>query len=324
MSERVSFSGGSQICIPHSAFRILSCSGLIVLLLSSSAWGQGSAEAVSSPGVLRLGMTASMFTGVNMLDAKAALEVWGDALAKSMVEGQKVEWVVFPDRPSMLHAVRTGQVHLVSMTSLDYLEVRDDALVEPSLVGLQWGGRVGLQYLLLVRRDGDVQNLRELQGKNVVIGTRDEGRMVRMWLDILLLQDGLAESSNYLSAEKVDKAMKALLQVFFGQVDACIVTAEAYLTAVELNPQIVESLKILDRSPDLLSRLMCFPKDCDVGIQRILLDSALKLHMEATGEQILALFHLERCDLFRPSYLENVTALVEEHRRLGNGYADVE
>ena len=271
--------------------------------------------------MLRLGLAANTFTGVNMQDAQAALRVWGKALAKSMAEGQEVEWEVFLDRSSMLHAVQAGQVHMISITSLDYLKIRDDISMEPSLVGLQWGGRVGLPYLLLVRRDGDVQDLRELQDRRVVIGTRDEGRLARMWLDILLLKDGLAESQDYLSAEKVDKAMKALMQVFFGQADACVVNAEAYETTAELNPQIAENLEILDRSPDLLSRLMCFPRDCDVGAQRILLDSALKLHRNAVGEQVLTLFHIERCALFRPSYLDNVTALVEEWHRLRGGGA---
>jgi len=121
MSKRMSYLRSFQIRNPQSAIRNVAISVLTVLLLSSSACGQGSAEAVSSPKVLRLGMAASMFTGVNLQDAKAALTVWGDAMMSSMAEGQEAEWVIFADRPSMLHAVRTGQIHLIAMTSLDYL-----------------------------------------------------------------------------------------------------------------------------------------------------------------------------------------------------------
>ena len=177
---------------------------------------------------------------------------------------------------------------------------------------------MGLQYLLLVRRGGDVRDLEELRGSRVVIGTRDEGRLARMWLDVLLMRNGLPESESYLSTEKVDKALTALSQTFFGQTDACIVTAEAYETMAELNPQMDDSLTVLDRSLNLLAQLMCFPRDCDVGAQRTILDSALKLHRQALGEQVLALFHIERCGLFRPSYLEGVTDLVEEWHRLSN------
>jgi len=291
---------------------------LTVLLLSSAAYGQGSPDTTQSSKVLRLGLVDNLFAGVNQTDAEAALQVWVSSLAKTMTRGYTTERMIFLDRSSMMRAVRDGQVHLVAMTSLDYIEVRDDISIEPSLVGIQMGGQVLLQYTLLVQRDANIRSLEQLKHRKIVVGTQDEGRLAQMWLDVLLLRKGLPESRDYVSIAKVDKALKALLQVFFGHADACIVTDGARKTMAELNPQIIEHLEVLNRSSKLLPSITCFCSDSDVNIQRILLDSALKLHQETEGQQVLTLFHVERCDLFRPSYLENTEALVEEYLDLRN------
>jgi phosphonate transport system substrate-binding protein len=298
---------------------------LLAAILLSSVPSPGASLETGAPKTLRIGLTPEMFSGVNLRDAQVALQVWVKSLSRRMARGYSPEAVVYPDLSAFVQAAKAGSVDLINLASLDYLQIRDVVPLDPVVVGVREEGRPALEYVLLTRRNSAVSGLENLQGKGLTIGTRDNGRIAELWLDVQLLGEGLPESRRFLkNLAFADKPSQAVMPVFFGQIEACIVTAGALKTMVEMNPQLDQVLVELRRSPRLLEGMMCFPHNGDWEKREVLLDSALQLHSDPEGQQVLTLFGLDRAEVFEPSYLDNVEELVKEYDILKERLMDPE
>ena len=261
--------------------------------------------------------TPDMFAGVNIDDAQAAIQVWTRALTQRMSLKYRPEVTVAQDSASLAAAVRAGQVDVVGLSGLAYLEMRDRIGLEPVVVGT-WGEerRATEEYVLLARRDGGLENLEALQGQAVILAAADQGRMAMVWLDVLLWRAGLPESRKFLSIRTVERPSQAVLPVFFGQADACVVTDRAWQTMGELNPQVTRELRQLARSPALLLRVMCLRRESDPALRQEMLNASLQLHKETEGRQILEIFRLNQVVPFQPVFLEGLESLMAEYRTL--------
>jgi ABC-type phosphate/phosphonate transport system substrate-binding protein len=210
-----------------------------------------------------------------------------------------------------------GEVDMIGLTSMNYLKIRDWVFLEPVTVGLRNGGQALEEYLLLVHRDADLSELTELEDKNLLVGLGINHKTALMWLDVLLMQQGLPVAQNmFQTTKKVFKPAQAVFPVFFRQSDACIVTRRAFETMVELNPQIGEQLKPLASSPSFLPDLMCYRQKYDEAAKDLILSSALKLHTKIEGRQMLGLFRVDKIGRFKPSYLDNLIQLIATYDEL--------
>jgi len=289
---------------------------VVSFLLAAGAGGQSHVR-VSPRKTLVVCIAPGLFSEVNIRDAQAAVQTWGNAVSRRMDLGYEVEVVVPNDRPSTIEAIKSGKVELISLTGLDYLAMKDEVDLEPAVVGI-WGEdrKVAEEYVLLVRRDSGLEELSHLQGRRLIIGTADRGETAAMWLDVLLLREGLPAGQDFLRARAAEKASQALLPVFFGQVDACVVPHRALQTMGELNPQVMRELRTLARSPEFLVGFMCFRGGSDAGRREKLMDVVFKIHAEVEGRQLLTIFRSDRVDRFQPVYLESLADLKEEYESL--------
>lgn len=115
----------------------------------------------------------------------------------------------------------------------------------------------------------------------------------------------------------VDQVSQAIIPVFWGQVEACIVTRYGFDTMIELNPQVGQMLQVLIISPKYVNALSCINKVIDEESYREIIEETLReLHTEPEGRQILTLFKAEKFVLFEPSFLEHVENLLKEFKDL--------
>jgi len=289
-----------------------------VILLALTARGQIDEGRIARH-IVRLGTTPDLLSGVNMKDAQIAIQIWTEEVRHKMgVEDYQLELTVFEGLPAAVKAVKARQLDWLGLTGLDFFEIKDEAPLEPALVGI-WNeeGKITEEYVLLTHRGRDMEELVHFRDRDLIVGTRDKGRTAKVWLEVLLMREGLPESQDLLRKyRKVDKPSEALLAVFFEQADACIVTRRAFQTMAELNPQVKRELAVLASSPGFLSQVMCVRKDLDAEEKKIVIDTLLKLHTESEGQQLLTLFRSEKAVRFQASHLQNTAALAAEYEGL--------
>ena len=273
-------------------------------------------------GVLEVAYTRSMFRGVDVSDARAALSVWVKRIIERTGEDAGSATLVLEDAADVARAVRERRVDVISMLTQEYLQVRHQVGLTPLAVTASNEG-VGHQISLLARKDGGIGDLHQLTGRRLVVDTGGQGRVPVLWLDVLLAESGLPFVTHLLgSVTNVPKASQAVLPVFFGQVDACLVRSGSYATMVELNPQLGSELVVLAKSPWLCYAIVCARTEVfETRLKNYLAESLLSLHEDPEGRQLLTLFHVGRLVPFDNKHIRALGDLLGRHRQLTEGTA---
>jgi len=252
---------------------------------------------------------------VDQNDGLAAVTLWGREVGDvAGFVSSSMNAVVYPDFDSLKMAVENGKVDLITLTSLEYLEIKDSLLV-PVLTGKQ-GPEVGVELVLLVQRDARMMSVADLREGLILIPEGQNADLSQRWLDTALLKNGLGEARRFFkSVRRMNKVSQAVLAVFFGQATGCVVGRNALRAMVDLNPQVGKELQVLLQSPRFVETLTCLRKGLDQSVGSKIINAALTLEKYPKGEQILTLFQLDTVVRFEPHFLDTVRTLDEEYRR---------
>jgi ABC-type phosphate/phosphonate transport system substrate-binding protein len=264
------------------------------------------------PQRVTVGYSARSFPDVDLKDATAAFQLWTKKAAAEV--GVAAECRIYNDTASMVDDLRSGRVDLVSMTSTEYLKVESRIHAEPAF-GATRSGKLTENYLLLVRAASRVADLADLEGQRLAATSAQD--LALIYLDTLLLRRRLPMANRFFSELLVkSKTQEALLSVFFGQADACVVAASTFRTMVELNPQVGTHLKVLASSPDLLVGMTVFRADLSTKTKQIFREMTRHLNDDPQFSQFLVLFRVEHLTTMKESDIDSTRRLLDEYRRL--------
>ena len=286
------------------------------LLIIVPVWATAAAEVQGSPPdkeSIRVGYSSSFFLGVDKNDVQVALDMWIRELVElNSIKTEPVA-IIFDDLMKIAEALRQQEVDFVAMPFLDYLKIRQAVDMEPLMMGTK-NGKVGDEYILVIHRSAPWTDVKQLSGKKLLVQEiAGASATSLLWLDTVLLHQGLPESTRFFHPlNLVNKPSQALLPVFFKQADACLVPHWAYDTIVELNPQVGAETKILARSSALPRGALFMRKGTSAQKQR-LIESALNMGSTAKSKQLMTLFNSETLVRFQPNYLEPIEALYKDY-----------
>jgi ABC-type phosphate/phosphonate transport system substrate-binding protein len=257
-----------------------------------------------------------MFPQVNVRDAEVAMELWTSTLAEEMRVPARLELLVLDSAEAIESAWRRAEVDIMAMTTTHYLDMRQRLDMVPRMVATHHDLTTEV-FLLLVPAQQDIPAIADLRGRRILVSALDRGQAAACWLDVLFLRAGLAlPAQEGVSLQVRDRASKAVLPLLFGQAEAALVSEASYRLLCELNPQLVRDLRVMARSPALLTRVMCARPDMDPELLDLMIDTALQVHATPKGRQILQLLQSESPARFRPEYLDSLLQLRREREQL--------
>jgi phosphonate transport system substrate-binding protein len=263
------------------------------------------------------GMASSRtFSNVNRDDARAALRVWFNVVARQrgFVLDSKMDIVdsVAEIRERLLNHT----ADLVMLGVPDYLELESSRLLVPALTharNAQGGGLYA--YVLLVKGSSSATSIASLRGKNILAFSRNGVNTGIAWIDVLLGKEKLGRAASFFASVKVPaKAQACVLPVFFGTVDACVVDEVNLDLAKEMNPQLGQ-LKVLARSRPMIESVIATPVE-EGPFRKDLIDSILSLHTDPRGRQLLMVFKTERIVRLQPGDIDSARELWRDYYRL--------
>jgi ABC-type phosphate/phosphonate transport system substrate-binding protein len=288
--------------------------GLVALFAAVVLTKGGATAGDTAP--FRIAFTSGMFTDVNENDAKAAVKLWGQTVAKERGIESDPEPRIFKDVPALAQALRANLVEAVGIMTHEYDALSKDIQMAPIFVTYNCG-RMDDEYLLLVHRDSKIESVGDLQGRNVTFYENPRASLAPPWLDTLLVKKGFRPATEFFGrVSQVSKLPKVVLPVFFRQNDACVVTRSGFETMTELNPQVGKQLKIVASSPRLCAAVFCFRANYSPQFKNQLVAGLRDLHSTPAGQQVLTIFHSEKMEEQPASVLKSATDLLAEHRRL--------
>ncbi len=293
---------------------------LCLILLCMAGYAEAELKILENV-IVNIGYSLSLFPDVEKKDAQVAIEIWSKQFIRAIGTKAIPRAIIFDDLESIVSSVNKHEVDMVSLPALDFIKIRENTALEPLVIALN-GDKTGEEKILLVRRDNGFTKLTQLKNMRLVIQSGTKGNISMLWLDTMLMRQGLSESEQFFaSIKRVSKASQAVLPVFFRQADAAVVDRHVLMTMTELNPQLTEQLTILTNSPPLLHSISCVSSSTDNKIKEAIRNTAQSLGTSPGGQQILTLFQLDRVIPFKRHYLEPLEELVREHHDLQKSLA---
>jgi phosphonate transport system substrate-binding protein len=274
----------------------------------------GAAEPQTQP--FRFGFSTSLFQDLNENDAKAALKVWVETLARerSVMADPSVQ--VFDGTEALRRALQLPTLDGVFLTTGEYWALHQPEWFNRTIFGVTQGS-ITEEYLLLVHQASGITRLEELRGRSLCLLRHNKMSLARPWLDTLLCQNGLKPAEQFAKpVTEARKLTKTVLPVFFRQVDACVVTRKGFKTMVELNPQVGKQLKILASSPPLVPDGFFFRTGYPAQPLEKMINELARIHSTAAGQQVLTVFQTDYMQENPVSCLDNSMELLAAWHRL--------
>lgn len=271
---------------PGCLFVCLYTVGLVFAGLPSLAVeaGEGNVPAV------KVIVSESTLININKNDAKAAFKIYMNALGTGTKIRAIESVMISPSACATVEELNKSKNNLVSLSLEEYIDCPTGIFGDELLIGGS-ENKIGTHFVLLVREDSGIEELSDLEGRDLIRLAENRTQTSDAWLECLLTESGLSPSSDFLVRYREEKDLsRTVLPVFFGKVAACLITENGFDLMGELNPQIQQKLKVLARSAKIVPAAMVMQADFDVKLKTSLLDAMEILTKKTEGQQVLTLF----------------------------------
>lgn len=245
-------------------------------------------------GVFHIGLSSSTFDNVNQNDVMASIKVWIETVIKEQKLKEKAEVEFFSSFESLSKAYTNNRVDAVSISTEDSIRLG----LEPEFVYLPAREEGFLvNYAIIVHRSTVDKEPGKLVDKKLVSCEGYQMLLARLWLKSVLTEHVPgADNSRLENLINVDGPAKAILQIFFRQADAAIVTTGAFELACELNPQLRKDLLILSVSPPFVTSFFIFRPTWQGPSRERFISAILALQTTPGGQQVLNVFGSSRME----------------------------
>ncbi len=262
-----------------------------------------------------VGYSGNTFMNTDKESAQAIARLWTGLVAKR--RGGTADTRILGSLAEMDREISLKRLDLLILLSSEYLELKQRTLLEPLFVSSKKED-INDRLVLVVRRNGTIRALNDLRGKVLLQqrGVMCEGR--NLWLDTLLMRGSVRDPQRFFSpaSQLVMKPYMAVMPVFFGKADACVVTRSSLKTMGELNPQLQRDLLVLAESPPRPGSVIAVRRGLAPAHRELLRQILGTLDRDAQGRQLLTLFHMNSLVPFRDDYLEPLERLYREYHSL--------
>lgn len=263
------------------------------------------------------GFSTSLFANVNENDAKASIRAWTESVTREYAIDADPSAQIFTTPQDIQQALTNRQVDIIGLRFEEYLDISDS--FDPKLFFLTLtSGKVYEEYVLLVAANGKTQNVKDLKGSNLMLYNSARTSLAIYWLKSVLKGEDTSYNglATYLRITNVPKISKAVLSVFFGKADACIVTNTGFSTMIELNPQIGRKLRIITKSRPLIPTILSIRKTFNSPQKEKVLTALRQLHTSIAGQQVLTIFQAEALVEVEKTVLSNTKKFILEARKI--------
>ncbi len=261
-------------------------------LLALSAGAARAADPQEPP--IRIGFTPAIFKSRNQNDVIAAMRVWAQTVARDRGVPLDPHMTIFRDLKEAEAAIRGQQVDALTLALPEYA-VFSDGLLSGPFFRDEVNGSTLVEFVLAAATNGPVRQVGDLRNARVSIHDGEQADVAMAWLEAQVAAAGLGRlASAAASVELNEKASAAVLSVFFGKADACLVRRGVLASVAELNPQVAKRLAIVAASEPIVPTLFAFRADLPEASKDRFFREVLRIHESVAGQQVLRVFKSDR------------------------------
>jgi phosphonate transport system substrate-binding protein len=296
---------------------LLQC-GVLATLLVAAAPLHGSA-AETAPAAARMevhfAFSKKMFAGVNENDARAAVKVYAQNIGDQNGLYVNDTPLLLDGTNAIARVLELKQADLFVLTAEEFIALEHQGLEGPLLLAKNHECFTE-DYLLLTRADGALRRVEDLKGCSLNVPSDARSTLSGLWLEVLCREHGLGPANQVLaSITATEKAPQAVLPVFFGKADACIVTRNGWEVMCELNPQLKMQLRVVAASPSVVPTVTCFRGGISEAFKQRAIKAVELSSTKPSFKQIMVLFKTDQIGSEPPEVLEATRELVAAYHQ---------
>lgn len=273
-----------------------------------------SATASGRDASLVFGYSPHVFYNVDPKDLVGLMEVWTRTVDLKMKNSVKTTIIAYKTFAEAEKALSRNEVDVLVMIPEEYIRLRAKSHLT-AVLSADYGMHFYNELFLLVREGGGVTGIEQLRGKSMIVDVGQQGSIPIKWLDSLLTAQVSSNAQGFFrSMTEATKSSQVVMPVFFGQADACLVSRSHYETMVEMNPQLGQKMRILEKSPGFVTGVLAMRKDLQKTTRDAIVKTLSEMHTDPKGKQIMTLFRINRLIPFMPEHLTSVEKVLKERR----------
>ncbi|MGE5498255.1 MAG: PhnD/SsuA/transferrin family substrate-binding protein [Syntrophothermus sp.] len=259
----------------------------------------------------------SMFPNVALNDASAAIKVYLGELQRNTMIGFELKPVMFEDNEELLRSYSKENMALVSISSVDFLLNRSRLAITPIMVNSTKDSPYE-EYILVVKKNGRINSIADLAEQKIGMLSRNYNPLPHMWLEIQMQKNKVvSQDKNFAGISEGKSESQIIMSVFFGQLNACLVTKNAFDLMAELNPQIGMQMKVLAKSPGFVRSVSSFTnKFMKTTFHKNLEEGIWKVASYPAGRQLFTLMRTDKVIPYKEEYMDGVKNLLSEYKLL--------
>lgn len=278
---------------------------LASLALFAEAFAQENSE------ILRIGVSVQAVETGNSNDATAALKAWVSTIIKEKkLDNIPAEAKVYESAQEMGAALRENRMEAAALSVEEDLQIG----LEPETVLLPARDHgVFTRYVILVHRDSSLASPEKLSPDKLHVYMGPRMSLAVPWVRSMLNGPPEVHAQSWITGQSGTNTSKAILQVFFRQIQAVLVTRDAFDVSCELNPQLGNDLRVLAESPPFVTSVIMMRPSWRGRFRQTLEEALLDLHSTPGGRQVLTIFQSSRIERHPPSILEPTREFLRKH-----------
>ncbi len=261
-----------------------------------------------------IGLSKKAFLDFTAQDAKAAAKVLAQKIFEKMDLNYSPKVRVFDDLSSIEKIIKNDVLHVVILTTPDYIKLRESVKVIPFSIPVLFD-KTFARYSLIVNKNSGISNVSQLKDKKIIVlaNADDENIFPILWINQVLNKKFKQKSNKFFSEIKITSvATDVILPVFFEKYDACILTEDYFKIQAELNPQINSKLTVMDNSDGYVIALFCFTSKGEKEKNQEILKAFYDMHKTTNGKQLLSVFKTDQLIPYKEEYIESVEKLLND------------
>ena len=135
----------------------------------------------------------------------------------------------------LYRTMQLGGADLYPIQGYEFVEYEEKLQIKPLLLATR-NGRWQTRFFLLACSSSTIQSLHDLKDRTILIHRDGCGNLVDFWLDAAIARGTGVPRKSFARYQTVTEAKEAVLPVFFGEADACVVSEAAYSSVCAQNP----------------------------------------------------------------------------------------
>ena len=266
---------------------------------------------------LEVGYSKKVFYSVDVKDAAAAAHIIILKIVEKTGISIRLTTSVYEDMEHIIKDLKGKKLDLITVLSEDLPVLMQHHVVDPFLIEVE-EEQLFENFVICMRKNRSESGLASLAGRKIAISIWVDSDLPVYWLELLLHERNLPDAGTFFSiADRIRNPEQAIMQVFFHNMDACLVPRQAYDVLKEMNPQIADEITIVAESPDFINGVLCLNKTLTEKDKRSLIEEKLlKLKNEVGGRQMMDLFRVYDFLPYEEHYLHDTYEVIRQYNDL--------